>query len=148
MSNEWVVYEEAARGVKITSKGKGLWVQLPGKEMVLVPLSQISAESQVQDVGDIGNLIVSRWWSEQQTIIIPGSNTTNPDNHLITTVEWKPGVGTGKKIPVTCRWCGCAQEIRTGSVPCIQCREDVSRFCYHCSRDVFTTALHSHYRTD
>jgi hypothetical protein len=145
--DEWVVFDDAAKGVKLTSKGKGLWCQLPGNEMVCVPLSQISAESQVQDVGDLGALIVTKWWSEQQRITIPGSNTTNPDNHLILTVDWSPGVGTGTFIPIKCRWCGLNQDIPTGSVLCIECKEDISRFCYHCSRDVFTTALHSHYRT-
>lgn len=145
--NLWVVYEEAARGVRLTSKGKGLWVQLPGREMVCVPLSQISAKSQIQEPGDIGALIVSKWWSEQQVVVVPNANYANPDNHLITTVDWKPGVGTGTRIPVKCRWCGLDQQIKTGSTPCVQCGEDISRFCYHCSRDVFTTALHSHYMT-
>lgn len=147
--DEYTVFEEAAKGVRLTKPGKGLWCQLPGNEWACVPLSQISEESQVQEPGDIGKLIVTKWWAAQQRNImsIPGCNTTNPDNHLITTVDWKPGVGSGTEISVKCRWCGLSQQIKTGAVICPECREDIARFCYHCSRDVFTTALHSHYRT-
>lgn len=123
--DEYIVYEEAARGLKLTKSGKALWVGLPNKERVLVPISQISAKSQVQEEGDIGSLIVTKWWADQQVIILPGSNT-NPDNRLRLISDQ-----TGEEIRLhkfKCVWCGLKNFAHTVR-------------CYHCLRNFRTGEL-------
>jgi len=60
------------RALRLTGPGKGLWCKMFDGDRLeeCIPLSQIADRSEVQDVGDMGMIVVTQWWAEQPKVLI------------------------------------------------------------------------------
>lgn len=60
------IYGEV-EGIRLTKSGKALWCYIDA-ERVLVPLSQIGADSEVQEGGDYGDLVITCWMAHKKNL--------------------------------------------------------------------------------
>lgn len=68
-NNEWVYFEEV---YCVRETDKALIVEIDGEEQV-IPKSQISEESDVQELADEGTLVIPKWLAEKKELTYAGT---------------------------------------------------------------------------